>query len=178
MNYFSSNTKKEILVAGSFLPSGQKPPPFPWVSSAALPCPLLFCPGWLPPGSGQRWRMSGLWAPGRTYYFVGRPGAGFGGWAGWELQASPLLLHGATLVPPHAVNLLLHTHLDLALAGEHSTLGALLLQWETGLWQVPRPPPSLSICPNALTFSFSGKLACSKLNSPRKVCPSPDPQYL
>jgi hypothetical protein len=67
--------------------------------------------------------------PGGLYHFVGGSGAGVGGWTGWELQTPPLLFHGAALVPPHPIDLLLHAHLDLALAREHSTLGAFLLQW-------------------------------------------------
>lgn len=68
-----------------------------------------------------------LWGLGGRYHFVGGPGTEVGGRAGRELQAPPLILHRAALVPSHTVNLLLHAHLDLALAGEHSTLGALLL---------------------------------------------------
>lgn len=81
---------------------------------------------------------------GAQYHFVGRSGAGLGGGAGWELQAPPLLLHGATLMPPHAVNLLLHAHLHLALTREHGTLGALLLQWGNKARTGASPPAQVS----------------------------------
>lgn len=141
---FHFNTKKEKLVTGSLLLSREKQAQFSQMPSLGPPQSTSSLNPSLPPtslaqpghsGSGQCQQMPGhaCGGLGGRYHFVGRPGAGVGGRAGRELQAPPLLLHGATLVPPHAVDLLFHAHLDLALAREYSTLGALLLQWEMGL---------------------------------------------
>lgn len=64
-----------------------------------------------------------------THHFVGcrcLRTRGVGLLAAGQLQAAPLLLHGATLVAFHAVNLLLHAHLHLCLIGKHSALRPLL----------------------------------------------------
>lgn len=45
---------------------------------------------------------------------------------GWQLQAPSLLLHRATLVALHAIDLLLHAHLCLHLIGKHGTLWSVL----------------------------------------------------
>lgn len=128
---------------------------------------------------GSAGRCQAVFAgPGGHYHFVGGPGGGVGGGAGWELQAPPLVPGGAALAPPHAVHLLLHTHFGLAFAREHSALGALLLGGRggrTGFGLVPSPAPGIFICPNPLKFPFSGKPACNGLHSePRRVHLSPN----
>lgn len=92
--------------------------------------------------------------PGGRYHFIGRPGAGVGGRAGWELQTPPLVPRRAALAPPHAVHLLLHAHFGLALAGKHSTLGALLLRGEDRARTGALPCPPTFYLPVSLKISL------------------------
>lgn len=152
MSYFSLNTYKERLRHCTFRLVGRSLGRFSQVPTVGPSQPLSSHPNCPSPGrarAGGRpcWQVPGHacgWLGG-LYHFVGRPGSGVGGRTGRELQAPPFLLHRAALVPPHAVHLLLHAHLDLALAGEHSTLGALLLPWESrALIGAPPPLPASS----------------------------------
>lgn len=158
-----------------FCPVGRSLGQFSQVPSMGPSQPLSLCaphptarPGRSRAGSGQCWQMLSHgrgWLGGR-YHFVGGPAGRVRGWTGWELQAPPLLLHGATLMPPHAIHLLLHAHLDLALAGEHCTFGALLLQQgEQGSDRCSSPTPSLFTCPNALNVPSLGSLSVVGLNN-------------
>ena len=92
--------------------------------------------------------------PGGRYHFIGRPGTEVGGRAGWELQTPPLVPRGAALAPPHAVHLLLHAHFGLALAGKHSTLGALLLRGEDRAQTGALPCPPTFYLPVSLRISL------------------------
>lgn len=75
-----------------------------------------------------------------THHLVGggclRAG-GVGLLAAQQLQAAPLLLHGAALVALHAVDLLLHAHLHLRLVGKHGALRPLLGRRAQPRGQIP-----------------------------------------
>lgn len=132
------------------------------------------------PHGGRGWQAAGLVGEGlgRHYHFVGRPGAGLRGRAGGQLQAPPLLLHGAALVPPHAVDLLLHAHLHLPLARKQCTLGAFLLRWENrALTSVPQLPPNVSHQPQPKAWPSScgcpatcGHCRCHRRDEEQMFC--------
>lgn len=127
-----------MLAAVYLRPSGERLPlpVLPGAQLGSFPAPLSMPPTQLP----QSRLVTGWGWLGGLYHFVGRPGSRVRGRTGRELQALPLLFHRAALMSPHAVNLLLHAHLDLALAREHSTLGALLLQQKMRALMGVHPP--------------------------------------
>lgn len=131
-------------------PSLLKPPPPSGPSGSGCPCLA---------GGSASGRQAESVGPGARYHFVGRPGAGVGGGAGWELQTPPLIPGGAALPPPHAVHLLLHAHFGLALARKHSTLGALLLRGKDRAWTGALPCPPTFYLPGSLKISLLQK-AC------------------